>query len=145
MHGGKRAGAGRKPAKIDLAELENLCGLECTDEELAARFSVKVRTIERRRKEPAFAAAMNRGKAKGRISLRRQLYIQAIQHGNIPALLFLAKNQLGLRNGRSNEPSGPNAGPDQTKPKRFSGSMEELLAIYRDLTLKNDVPGDDEA
>ena len=52
---------------------------------------------------------------------------------------------LGNRDARSNEPSGPNAGPDQTKPKRFSGSMEELLAIYRDLTLKNDVPGDDEA
>src|ERR1019366_18465 len=105
-------------------------------------FGVQVRTIERRRhKECAFAAAMKRGKAKGRISLRRQLYIQAIQHGNIPALLFLAKNQLGLRDGRSNEPGGPNTGriPADNGPapaKKFDGSLMELLALYRRLSLE---------
>jgi hypothetical protein len=62
------------------------------------------------------------------------LHLQAAQ-GKIPALIFLAKNLLGYRDARSNEPSGPNAGPDQTKPKRFSGSMEELLEQYRELTL----------
>jgi hypothetical protein len=135
MHGGKRAGAGRKPVNIDLEQLEKLCGLQCTDEDLAGVFGVNVRTIERRRRRQAsFAGAMERGRAKGRISVRRGLHLQAAQ-GKIPALIFLAKNLLGYRDARSNEPSGPNAGPDQTKPKRFSGSMEELLEQYRELTL----------
>jgi hypothetical protein len=135
MHGGKRAGAGRKPATIDVVEMAKVCGLQCTDEEVAAFFGVNVRTIERRRqKEPAFAAAMEHGRAKGRISVRRGLHVQAAQ-GKIPALIFLAKNLPGYRNPRSNEPSGANAGPDLTKPKKFSGSLMELLELYRELTL----------
>src|SRR5450759_2548539 len=71
MFGGVRQGAGRKPAKIDLIELEKLCSLQATDEELASFFGVSVRTVENRRKQPKFAEAMNRGRAKGRISVRR--------------------------------------------------------------------------
>ena len=145
QHGGKRAGAGRKPSSIDLGELERLCGLQCTDEDVSGFFGVKVRTIERRRqKEPAFAAAMDRGRAKGRVSLRRLLHVQAFK-GNTAALIFLGKNVLDYRDTRSNEPGGPNAGADLPKKKRFSGSMTELLAMYRDMTLKKDVPGHDEA
>jgi hypothetical protein len=59
-------------AGIDLAELEKLCGLQCTDEEIAAWFNGTTRTIERRRKVKKFAVVMDRGKAKGRISVRRQ-------------------------------------------------------------------------
>ena len=58
-------------ADIDLNELEKLCSLQCTDEELAHWFGVTTRTIERRRLEPKFAEVMERGKAKGRISIRR--------------------------------------------------------------------------
>ena len=126
MHGGKRTGAGRKPAKIDLGELEKLCGLHCTDEELAAFFRVQVRTIERRRqKEPAFAAAMSRGWAMGRISLRRQLHLQAHQ-GKMPALIFLSKNMLG------NHESVPP--PAAQKAPKFEGTMTELLQLYWQLT-----------
>jgi len=65
-HGGKRAGAGRKAVRIDLVELEKLSAMQCTDEEVAAFLNVTVRTIERRREQqPAFAAAMERGRAKG--------------------------------------------------------------------------------
>ena len=57
--------------EIDLAELEKLSSLQCTDEEIAAWFGVSTRTIERRRLEPDFGEVMQRGKAKGRISVRR--------------------------------------------------------------------------
>jgi hypothetical protein len=135
MHGGKRAGAGRKPVNVDLVELEKLCGLQCTDEDLAGFLDVSVRTIERRRRrEASFAAVMERGRAKGRVSLRRALYLQATQ-GKTPALIFLAKNLLGYRDAHVNEPSGPNAGTDPKKPKRFSGSLMELLELHRKLTL----------
>jgi hypothetical protein len=109
--GGKRDGAGRKAVRIDLVELEKLSAMQCTDEEVAAFFHVKVRTIERRRqRQPAFAAAMERGRAKGRISVRRTLHAQAAQ-GNTAAAIFLAKNLLGYRDVRRNEHSGPDGSP----------------------------------
>ena len=146
QHGGKRAGAGRKPSNLDLGELERLCGLQCTDEDLAGVFGVNVRTIERRRQRaPAFAAAMERGRAKGRVSVRRLLHVQAFK-GDTAALLFLAKNMLGYRDARSNEPGGPNAGPDLPKKKlRFSCSMAELMDMYRKIPYPEDVPGNDGA
>ena len=58
-------------ARIDEGELEKLAMLQCTDEEVAAWFGVTTRTIERRRKTGKFAEIMERGRAKGRISLRR--------------------------------------------------------------------------
>ena len=110
MPGGKRAGSGRKAVKIDPVELEKLCGLQCTDEELAAWFGVSARTIERRRRQPAFGEAMERGRAKGRVSVRRMLFGQAAK-GIPAAAIFLAKNLLGYRDVRSNEHSGPDGGP----------------------------------
>jgi hypothetical protein len=110
MHGGRRGGAGRKAVNIDLADLEKLCRLQCTDEDLAAWFGVSLRTIERRRKRPDFLDAMDRGRAKGRISVRRMLFSQAA-NGNAAASIFLAKNLLGYRDVQRNEPSGPEGGP----------------------------------
>jgi len=74
MPGGVRPHAGRKAVRIDLAELEKLCALQCTDGEIASFFEVSVRTIERRRNKPAFGDAMERGRARGRLSLRRSLW-----------------------------------------------------------------------
>ena len=52
----------RPEAKIDLTELEKLCNMQCTDEEIAAFFGVNKRTIERRRKVAKFRDIMDRGK-----------------------------------------------------------------------------------
>src|SRR5258708_6386179 len=68
-------------AAIDEAELEKLAVLQCTDEEIAAWFGVTTRTIERRRKVPKFAEILARGKAKGRISVRRQ-QMKLLEKGN---------------------------------------------------------------
>ena len=83
-----------KPANIDLAELERLCAMQCTDEEIAHWFSVTTKTIERRRKEPEFAEVMERGKAKGRISLRRQ-QLKLLEAGNATMGVWLGKQYLG--------------------------------------------------
>ena len=133
MHGGKRSGAGRKAALIDLGELEKLCALHCTDEEVAAWFGVQVRTIERRRKQAAFAAAMERGRAKGRISVRRTLFAQSAQ-GSAAASIFLAKNLLGYRDVRRNEHSGPEGGPIAVAggpdlSQLSAEEIEQLLAL----------------
>jgi hypothetical protein len=144
MHGGRRAGAGRKPVDIDLEQVEKLCGLQCTDEDLAGFFGVNVRMIERRRRRYAFfAAAMERGRAKGRISLRRGLFLQATQ-GKTAALIFLAKNLPGSRDARDNEPRVANAGSDVPKV-RFRGTLEDLLKLHWETLHADDPPAKDDS
>ena len=121
MKGGKRPGAGRKAIKIDLVELEKLCSLQCTDEELSAWFGVSVRTIETRRKDPQFAEVMNRGRAKGRISVRR-MQMKTLESGNATMGIWLGKQLLGQRDVTPIELSGPNGEPVQV-------SLETLDAI----------------
>ena len=100
----------RPESKIDLGELEKLCGMQCTDQEVAAFFGVSTRTIERRRQVKRFAEIMDRAKAKGRVSVRRSLFRLAAA-GNIAASIFLAKNLLGYRDVLSNQHTGPDGTP----------------------------------
>lgn len=130
MAGGARSGAGRKRVQIDPVELEKLCGLHCTDEEIAGFLGVSVRTLERRKRTPAFAEAMGRGRARGRLSLRRSLWGLALK-GNPAANIFLAKNLLGYRDVLSNEHSGPDGGPIpiDARPDLSKLSDEELAQL----------------
>jgi hypothetical protein len=100
----------RPRSEINLDELEKLCAMQCTDEEIASILGVSTRTIERRRKEQSFREAMERGKAKGRVSVRRNLFRLA-NSGNLSANIFLAKNLLGYKDVVSNEHTGPEGGP----------------------------------
>jgi hypothetical protein len=99
----------RPKVKIDLGELEKLCVLQCTDEEIAGFLGVSTRTLERRRKSRRFQEVMERGKAKGKISIRRNLY--RLAGASAVAAIFLAKNHLGLKDVVANEHSGPEGAP----------------------------------
>jgi hypothetical protein len=101
---------GRPESGINMEELEKLCAVQCTDEEIAAYFGVSVRTIERRRKVESFREAMERGRAKGRMSVRRQLF-RLSSNGSLGATIFLAKNLLGYKDVMATEHSGPAGGP----------------------------------
>ena len=83
-----------------------------------------MRTIERRKSQPAFAEAMARGKAKGRVSVRRMLFA-AGSKGNIAAAIFLAKNLLGLQGLLLNEHSGPDGGPIVIGPAPELGGLTQ--------------------
>jgi len=97
----KQRKPGKPEAEIDLNELVQLCTLRCTDEEIAAFFKVDVRTIERRRKkDPAFRDAAERGQSIGKLSLRRWQRDLASK-GNATMLIWLGKQDLGQR-----EPTG---------------------------------------
>lgn len=121
---------GRPRAKIDEVELEKLCGMQCTDEEIAAWFAVSTRTIERLRASGRFGDRMDLAKAKGRVSVRRMLFGQASK-GNIAATIFLAKNILGYRDMVRSEHSGPDGGPitidNQVDMSRLTNEELELL------------------
>ena len=120
----------RPEAKIDLVEMEKLYGMQCTDEEVAAFFGVSTRTIERRRKVKRFSEMMDRAKAKGRVSVRRNLFRLA-SGGNIAAAIFLAKNLLGHRDVVNTEHSGVDGGPIQiaAKPDLSLLDDEELIQL----------------
>jgi hypothetical protein len=120
----------RPEAKIDLAELEKLCTMQCTDQEVAAFFGVSARTIVRRRNVKQFSEIMEQGKAKGRISVRRALFRLAAA-GNVAAAIFLSKNLLGYRDVVNNELSGLGGGPIQiaSKPDLSQLTNEELQQL----------------
>jgi len=140
MPGGARHGAGRKRVNMNPAELEKLCALQCTDEEIAAWFGVSTRTIERRRKVVQFAEAMERGKAKGKISLRRNLW-RLCSQGNVAAAIFLSKNLLGYRDVVNNELSGLAGGPIELAARPdLSQLTDEELEQLRTITRKT-LPG----
>src|SRR5277367_4452438 len=110
MQGGRRAGAGRKPVEIDLVELEKLCSLQCTHEEIAAWFKCTTRTIETYSKKPEFAEVMTRGRARGRISVRRA-QMKLLESGNATMGVWLGKQLLGQRDVTPIELSGADGKP----------------------------------
>ena len=126
----------RPEAKIDLAELEKLAGMQCTDEEIAAFFGVSVKTIERRREVPKFRELMDQARAKGRVSVRRNLFKLA-NAGNIAAAIFLAKNLLGYKDVVNTEHTGLAGGPIQIAAKPdLSGLSDEELKQLRAIVEK---------
>ena len=80
-------------AEIDLVELEKLSSLHPSDSEVASWFGVSTKTIERRKSEPDFAEALERGRSRGKLNLRRIQYKMA--ETNAVMAIFLGKNLLG--------------------------------------------------
>jgi hypothetical protein len=93
-------------AHIDIAELEKLSAMQCTDEEIAAWFGVTRKTIERRRKVRKFAEIMDRGKAKGKISVRR-MQMKLLEEGNATMGVWLGKQLLGQTDHYYHDINGP--------------------------------------
>jgi hypothetical protein len=136
MHGGQRPGAGRKAVQIDLEQLEKLCALQCTDVEIAAWFQVSLRTIEKRRRLAKFADAMQRGRAKGRISVRRH-QMKLLEAGNATMAVWLGKQLLGQRDVITAEHVGSGGGPIQVSSKPdLSRLNNDELEQLRSLALK---------
>ena len=111
---------------IDLVEVEKLAMLHATDEEIAGWFEVTVRTIERRKSEPGFAEAIERGRAKGKLNLRRiQLKLaEERRDGNFPG-------KKPARPGRSNHASCGFPG----RNRGASASSRELEEAAIDIVL----------
>ena len=136
MTGGPRERAGRKPVRIDLTELEKLCSLQCTDEEIAAWFGVSGKTIANRRKQPRFSEVMERGRAKGRVSVRRA-QMKLLEAGNATMGVWIGKQILGQRDVITAEHSGLSGAPIQVayKPDLTQLTDEELRNL-REIAFK---------
>lgn len=78
----------------DLKHIEDLANVGCTTEEMAGILGTSARTIKRRRTDqPGFQAALDRGKANMKQSLRRK-QITVANTGNAQMLIWLGKNHL---------------------------------------------------
>jgi hypothetical protein len=132
----------RPEAQIDLAEVEKLAGMQCTNEEIAAWFGVSTRTIERRcSKDSTFRDTIDQGRAKGRVSVRRNLFKLA-NAGNVAAAIFLSKNLLGYRDVVNTEHTGLAGGPIQIAAKPdLSGLTDDELKQLRIIAEKTLPPG----
>jgi hypothetical protein len=140
MSGGIREGAGRKAAQIDLGELEKLCSMHCSDDEVAAWFGVSVRTIQNRRRQPEFAKVMHRGKARGCLNVRRA-QLRLLEANNPAMAIWLGKIVLGQR--ETMQITGPNGGPIRTESKPdFSRLSEDELRVLLATLAKVNGKGD---
>jgi hypothetical protein len=94
---------GRPTKEIDVALVEKLGQIHCTDEEIAAIVGVSLETFKRRKHDVDFAERLTRARFQGKASLRRMQW-QAAQSGSIPMMIFLGKNLLGQRNKIEDQP-----------------------------------------
>lgn len=88
----------RPRKEIDKKQFENLCGLQCTQEEIADFFSVSPDTIDRwckREYRQSFAEVFREKRGNGKISLRRMQW--RLAERNASMAIFLGKNYLGQR------------------------------------------------
>lgn len=87
---------GRPPIKIDEKMFENLCAIQCTEEEIAGVFSCSIETINRWCKEnygETFVEVYKKHSQYGKASLRRMQF--KLAEKNPGMAIFLGKNWLG--------------------------------------------------
>jgi len=87
---------GRPLKEIDQQQFENLCGLQCTQEEICAWFDVTVDTIWswcKRTYGKTFSEVFRQKRGKGKISLRRKQF--KLADTSAAMAIFLGKNMLG--------------------------------------------------
>lgn len=95
---------GRPKKELDWDQLEKLCQIQCTAEEIAGWFGVSVDTVERRIKEThgvTFAEYFKKHSASGKISLRRTQYKMA--ETNPAMAIWLGKQYLDQKDHRHYE------------------------------------------
>ena len=88
---------GRPKIEIDFEQVEKLCIMHCTGEEIAGFFNISYDTLARRIKTKyklSFADYFKRKSAAGKLSLRRAQF-SAATAGNISMLIWLGKQYLG--------------------------------------------------
>ena len=108
---------------IDKSQFEKLCGLQCTEEEIAGFFGCSTDTIERwcrRTYRQRFSAVYAEKRGLGKISLRRAQF--RLAEKSAAMAIFLGKNYLGQHDSKDVELSGQLA-----MQNPFAGLTEEQL------------------
>lgn len=84
----EKRGRGRPTVyNIDLDQLENLAAIFCTIPEMAAVFGCSEELLD----QPKYYTVIKRGRQRGRMSLRRQMYRKAVTENDTTMMIFLSK------------------------------------------------------
>lgn len=126
------AKTGRPRIELDSAEIEKLCRLNCTMDEIAAFFGCSTDTIERRMKEDEdLKLAIERGRATGKISLRRKQF-QILEDSNSASMaIWLGKQLLGQRDNL-----------DVTTESKDKSSVTKAMELFKQVASKSKQSGE---
>lgn len=118
---------GRPRAEIDKKQFENLCGLQCTLEEICGWFGVTDKTLDswcKRTYHASFSEVFKQKRGLGKISLRRSQWRLAEKSATMA--IWLGKQYLGQRDQVDVNMSGNTA-----KDDALSASLRELAKELR--------------
>jgi hypothetical protein len=76
---------------IDLDLVEKLASIHCTNKEIAAMVNCDPSLLSKKN----YSAIIEKGKEKGKISLRRKMFETAM-NGNVTLMIWLSKQYLGF-------------------------------------------------
>lgn len=113
---------GRPQKEIDKKQFENLCGLQCTEQEILDWFEISDKTLNswcKRTYGMSFSETFKQKRGKGKISLRRTQWKLAEKSATMA--IFLGKNYLG----QSDNP-GVNVEEEKETEDALSKSLKEL-------------------
>lgn len=111
---------GRPRAEIDQKQFENLCGLQCTREEICGWFDITDKTLDawcNREYGESFSVVFDKKRGNGKISLRRSQF--RLAEKSAAMAIFLGKQFLGQR--------------DVIEYSNSPQQLAELKAIFEDV------------
>lgn len=97
----------RPRKEIDQKQFENLCGLQCTKEEICGFFEITDKTLEswcKRTYKQGFSEVFRQKRGKGKISLRRSQWRLAEKNANMA--IWLGKQYLDQKDNVEVEAKG---------------------------------------
>ncbi len=121
---------GRPEKFIDWSQVQKLCGIQCTEDEISQFTGVSVDVLHRACKRVHgmnFADFFKQNRGQGKVSLRRYQW-QAAQKGNPTMLIWLGKQFLQQSDKNTHEISGPGGKPIEVKNKTTELTDEQLDA-----------------
>jgi methylphosphotriester-DNA--protein-cysteine methyltransferase len=89
---------GRPCIEIDWKQVDTMCGIQCTGEEIAAVLGIDYDTLVnacKREKGVSFSEYFEQKRDAGKASLRRRMYTAAVTDGNPTMMIWLSKQYLG--------------------------------------------------
>lgn len=112
---------GRPLKEIDIQQFEKLCGLQCTEEEIASFFDCHIDTLNawcKRTYDATFSEVYKVKASSGKISLRRHQF--KLAEKSAAMAIFLGKNILGQKDDKF-----------ETQSAEANGILESIADVLK--------------
>jgi hypothetical protein len=93
----KTPGSGRKPFPYDPKKLKAIAMVQATDSEIASMLGVTPAAVSLRRKsDKTFDKIIEEGRESGRLSVRRRMFVKAVEEGDMAAIKFFHNHYMSM-------------------------------------------------